>query len=125
MKVNLNFAKFTYTAKKWRWILAIVVLIVAFAVAAIFALARFITDCMWYSQLGFESVIWIQLAAKVGVWVLYAILMSAFGYLSATLAIKARPSNADGTYIRIKGNVIDLKQGISSKLALHVAGIFH
>ncbi|ADB14523.1 hypothetical protein HMPREF0424_0653 [Gardnerella vaginalis 409-05] len=124
MKVNLNFAKFTYTAKKWRWILAIVVLIVAFAVAAIFALARFITDCMWYSQLGFESVIWIQLAAKVGVWVLYAILMAAFGYLSAALAIKARPSNADGTYIRIKGNVIDLKQGISSKLALHVAGIF-
>ncbi|MCW1058938.1 UPF0182 family protein, partial [Streptococcus anginosus] len=52
------------------------------------------------------------------------ILMSAFGYLSAALAIKARPSNADGTYIRIKGNVIDLKQGISSKLALHVAGIF-
>ena len=50
--------------------------------------------------------------------------MSAFGYLSAALAIKARPSNADGTYIRIKGNVIDLKQGISSKLALHVAGIF-
>ena len=124
MKIDLNFAKFTNTAKKWRWIPAIVLLIVVLAIAAIFALARFITDCMWYSQLGFESVIWIQLGAKIGVWVLYAILMSAFGYLSAALAIKARPSNADGTYIRIKGNVIDLKQGISSKLALHVAGIF-
>ena len=124
MKIDLNFAKFTNTAKKWRWIPAIVLLIVVLAITAIFALARFITDCMWYSQLGFESVIWIQLGAKIGVWVLYAILMSAFGYLSAALAIKARPSNADGTYIRIKGNVIDLKQGISSKLALHVAGIF-
>ena len=124
MKIDLNFAKFTNTAKKWRWIPAIVLLIVVLAIAAIFGLANFITDCMWYSQLGFESVIWIQLGAKIGVWVLYAILMSAFGYLSAALAIKARPSNADGTYIRIKGNVIDLKQGISSKLALHVAGIF-
>ncbi|WP_421784371.1 UPF0182 family protein [Gardnerella sp. DNF00983] len=124
MKIDLNFAKFTNTAKKWRWIPAIVLLIVVLAITAIFALARFITDCMWYSQLGFESVIWIQLGAKIGVWVLYAILMSAFGYLSAALAIKARPSNADGTYIRIKGNVIDLEQGISSKLALHVAGIF-
>lgn len=124
MKIDLNFAKFTNTAKKLRWIPAAVLLIVVLAIAAIFALARFITDCMWYSQLGFESVIWIQLGAKIGVWVLYAILMSAFGYLSAALAIKARPSNADGTYIRIKGNVIDLKQGISSKLALHVAGIF-
>lgn len=120
IKVN----KIIEISKKWRWILAILVVILCFAGAAIFGLANFITDCMWYSQLGFESVIWIQLGAKIGVWVLYAILMSAFGYLSAALAIKARPSNADGTYIRIKGNVIDLKQGISSKLALHVAGIF-
>ncbi|WP_112928605.1 UPF0182 family membrane protein [Gardnerella leopoldii] len=124
MRLEFNVGKFIGGSRRWRWILAIVLLIVVLAIAAIFALARFITDCMWYSQLGFESVIWIQLAAKVGVWVLYAILMSVFGYLSAALAIKARPSNADGTYIRIKGNVIDLKQGISSKLALHVAGIF-
>ena len=50
MKIDLNFAKFTNTAKKWRWIPAIVLLIVVLAIAAIFGLANFITDCMWYSQ---------------------------------------------------------------------------
>ena len=123
MRLEFNVGKFMGGSRKWRWILAIAVVVIAFVVAATFALAKFITDCMWYAQLGFESVIWIQLAAKIGVWVLYAVLMSAFGYLSAALAIKARPSNADGSYISVRGNIIDLKHGISSKVALHVAGI--
>ena len=123
MRLEFNVGKFIGGSRKWRWILAAVVIAIAFVVAIVFGLAKFITDCMWYAQLGFESVIWIQLAAKVGVWVLYAVLMSAFGYLSASLAIKARPSNADGSYIRVRGNIIDLKHGISSKVALHIAGV--
>ena len=123
MRLEFNVGKFIGGSRRWRWTLAAVVIAIAFVVAIVFGLSKFITDCMWYAQLGFESVIWIQLAAKVGVWVLYAVLMSAFGYLSASLAIKARPSNADGSYIRVRGNIIDLKHGISSKVALHVAGI--
>lgn len=119
---KINIAKTINISKKWRWILAAIISAIVFIGAAIFGLARFITDCMWYSQLGFESVIWIQLGSKIGVWVLYAVLMAAFGYLSAALAIKARSSNADGSYIRINGNVINLNQGISSKLAFHIAG---
>lgn len=117
MKSKLN------SAKKWHWIIICAVLIVVFAIAAVFGLAKFVTDCMWYSQLGFESVIWIQLASKVGVWALYTILMAAFGYLSASLAIRKRPDSSDGTRISIKGNVIEIKKGVSSKIAFHVAGI--
>ncbi len=123
MRLEFNVGKFIGGSRRWRWLFAAIVIAIAFVVAIVFGLSKFITDCMWYAQLGFESVIWIQLAAKVGVWVLYAVLMSAFGYLSAALAIKARPTNADGSYIRVRGNVIDLKHGISSKVALHAAGI--
>ncbi len=59
MKSKLN------SAKKWHWIIICAVLIVVFAIAAVFGLAKFVTDCMWYSQLGFESVIWIQLALSL------------------------------------------------------------
>lgn len=123
MRLEFNVGKFIGGSRRWRWLFVAIVIAIAFVVAIVFGLSKFITDCMWYAQLGFESVIWIQLAAKVGVWVLYAVLMSAFGYLSAALAIKARPTNADGSYIRVRGNVIDLKHGISSKVALHAAGI--
>ena len=123
MHIDLNFDKFINITKKWRWILAGIVAFIVFAFLIIVGLSTFISDCMWYSQLGFESVIWIQLGAKVGVWALYAVLMAVFGYLSASLAIRTRPTNADGSYIRISGNIIDFKKGVSSKVAFHIAGI--
>ena len=38
-----------------------VVLALAIIVGLFFGLSRFITDLMWYGQLGFQSVVWTQL----------------------------------------------------------------
>ena len=123
MRIDFDVNKFVGKSRKWRWIFAAIVVAIAFVCAIVFGLAKFITDCMWYAQLGFESVIWIQLAAKIGVWALYALLMAAFGYLSAFIAIKKRPGSEDGVYVKESGNVLNTKKGISSKLAMHVAGV--
>lgn len=123
MRIDFDVNKFVGKSRKWRWIIVAIVVAIAFICLIIFGFSTFITDCMWYAQLGFESVIWIQLAAKIGVWALYALLMAAFGYLSAYIAIKKRPGSEDGVYVKEKGNILDTKKGISSKLAMHVAGV--
>ncbi len=123
MRIDFDVNKFVGKSRKWRWIFAAIIVAIAFVCAIVFGLAKFITDCMWYAQLGFESVIWIQLAAKIGVWALYALLMAVFGYLSAFIAIKKRPGSEDGVYVKESGNVLNTKKGISSKLAMHVAGV--
>lgn len=76
---------------------------------------------MWYAQLGFQSVIWTQLGTRVGLWVAYALLIAAVGFLSASLAIWARPDAADGSTIRINGDTIEVGKGVSSKSARRVA----
>lgn len=123
MRIDFDVNKFVGKSRKWRWIIVAIVVAIAFICSIIFGFSTFITDCMLYAQLGFESVIWIQLAAKIGVWALYALLMAAFGYLSAYIAIKKRPGSEDGVYVKEKGNILDTKKGISSKLAMHVAGV--
>ncbi|MFP1703731.1 UPF0182 family membrane protein [Gardnerella vaginalis] len=123
MRIDFDVNKFVGKSRKWRWIIVAIVVAIAFICSIIFGFSTFITDCMWYAQLGFESVIWIQLSAKIGVWALYALLMAAFGYLSAYIAIKKRPGSEDGVYVKEKGNILDTKKGISSKLAMHVAGV--
>lgn len=50
-----------------------VVLALAIIVGLFFGLSRFITDLMWYGQLGFQSVVWTQLGVKIGLWVAYAL----------------------------------------------------
>ena len=69
-----------------------VVLALAIIVGLFFGLSRFITDLMWYGQLGFQSVVWTQLGVKIGLWVAYALLMALTGFVSAWLAIRARPT---------------------------------
>lgn len=49
------------------------VLALAIIVGLFFGLSRFITDLMWYGQLGFQSVVWTQLGVKIGLWVAYAL----------------------------------------------------
>ena len=97
-------------------VVAVVVLIGLF-----FALARLITDVMWYQQLGAARVIWTQLGVKIGLWVLYALLMAGVTFLSATLAIRARPDAADGSTIRFHGDTIEIGKGVSSSRALRIA----
>ena len=98
-----------------------VVLALAIIVGLFFGLAQFITDVMWYAQLGFQSVIWTQLGTRVGLWVAYALLIAAVGFLSASLAIWARPDAADGSTIRINGDTIEVGKGVRSKSARRVA----
>lgn len=98
-----------------------VVLALAIIIGLFFGLAQFITDVMWYAQLGFQSVIWTQLGTRVGLWVAYALLIAAVGFLSASLAIWARPDAADGSTIRINGDTIEVGKGVSSKSARRVA----
>lgn len=97
--------------------------IVVFLLVALFAAARFITDLMWYSQLGAARVVWTQLAVKIGLWLAYALLVALVTLFSASLAIRARPDAPDGSKIRIKGDVIEIGSGVSSRKAKHIAGI--
>lgn len=98
-----------------------VVLALAIIVGLFFGLSRFITDLMWYGQLGFQSVVWTQLGVKIGLWVAYALLMALTGFVSAWLAIRARPDSADGSTIRINGDVVEVGKSVSSKTARRVA----
>ena len=98
-----------------------VVLALVIIVALFFGLSRFITDLMWYGQLGFQSVVWTQLGVKIGLWVAYALLMALTGFIAAWLAIRARPDSADGSTIRINGDVVEVGKSASSKTARRVA----
>ena len=98
-----------------------VVLALAIVIGLFFALAQFVTDVMWYSQLGFQSVIWTQLGTRVGLWLAYAVLIAAVGFISATLAIWARPDAADGSTIRVNGDTIEIGKSVSSKSARRIA----
>lgn len=108
------------TGKGTKVLIALVVAVVVI-VGLFFGAARFVTDLMWYGQLGFQSIVWTQLGTKVGLWVAYALLMVGVGYLSAILAIRARPDSSDGSTIRINGDVIEIGKGVSSKTARRVA----
>ncbi|MCI1831411.1 MAG: UPF0182 family protein [Bifidobacterium sp.] len=98
-----------------------VVAVLVVVVGLFFGLARFLTDLMWFTQLGFERVVWTQLGTKVGLWVAYAIVMAAVSYLSATLAIRARPNSPDGSTLRINGDIVEVGKGVSSRTARRVA----
>lgn len=108
-------------ASRGNKILIGVVLALAIVVSLFFALAQFITDVMWYDQLGFQSVIWTQLGTRIGLWIAYALLLAGVSFISATLAIRARPDAADGSTIRVKGDTIEIGKGVSSRNARRVA----
>lgn len=108
-------------ASRGNKILIGVVLALAIVIGLFFALAQFITDVMWYDQLGFQSVIWTQLGTRIGLWIAYALLLAGVSFISATLAIRARPDAADGSTIRVKGDTIEIGKGVSSRNARRVA----
>ncbi|KFF30903.1 UPF0182 family protein [Bifidobacterium bombi] len=98
---------------------AVLVIVVSLLVifALLFGLDHFITDLMWYDQLGFQSVVWTQLWTKVGLWVAYALALLAVSYCSAWMAIRTRPDSPDGSTIRIHGDVVEVGRSLSSKTA--------
>lgn len=108
-------------ASRGNKILIGIVLALAIVVGLFFALAQFITDVMWYDQLGFQSVIWTQLGTRIGLWIAYALLLAGVSFISATLAIRARPDAADDSTIRVKGDTIEIGKGVSSRNARRVA----
>ncbi|NEG69329.1 UPF0182 family membrane protein [Bifidobacterium choloepi] len=104
----------------WKILIGVVLALVVI-VGLFFGMARFVTDVMWYDQLGFSSVIWTQLGTRVGLWVAYALLMVAITTLSANLAIHARPDFADGSTIRVNGDTIEIGKSVSSRKARGIA----
>lgn len=98
-----------------------VVLALVVVVGLFFGLSQFITDLMWYGQLGFQNVVWTQLGVKFGLWAAYALLMALVSYVSAWLAIRARPDSSDGSTFRIKDDVIEVGKSFSSKTARRAA----
>ncbi|WEV64641.1 UPF0182 family protein [Bifidobacterium sp. ESL0732] len=100
-----------------------VVVVVALILALLFGLDHFVTDLMWFGQLGFQSVVWTQLWTKVGLWVAFAVLMALVSYFAATMAIRKRPDSADGSKIRVRGDVVEVGKSVSSKSARKVAVI--
>lgn len=103
---------------KWLWIILGILVAV---VALVFVLAYFGTEVMWYSQLGYGSVIWTTWAMKIGLWAAYAIVMGIVAYISATFAIRSRPADADGSTVRTEGGVMEMVNSFSSKTARRVA----
>ncbi|MDF7641423.1 UPF0182 family protein [Bifidobacterium sp. ESL0784] len=97
------------------------VVVVVLILALLFGLDHFVTDLMWFGQLGFQSVVWTQLWTKVGLWVAFAVLMALVSYFAATMAIRKRPDSADGSKIRVKGDVVEVGKSVSSKTARRVA----
>jgi len=89
-----------------------VVLALVVVVGLFFGLSQFITDLMWYGQLGFQNVVWTQLGVKFGLWAAYALLMALVSYVSAWLAIRARPDSSDGSTFRIKDDVIEVGKSV-------------
>lgn len=102
-------------------ILAVVVGVILVVLVLLLGLSRFITDVMWYSQLGAGRVVWTQLGVKVGLWIAYALILAGVTLFSAILAIRARPDSPDGSTIRVRGDLIEVGKGVSSKTALRVA----
>ncbi|WEV68794.1 UPF0182 family protein [Bifidobacterium sp. ESL0775] len=100
-----------------------VVVVVVLVLALLFGLDHFVTDLMWYGQLGFQSVVWTQLWTKIGLWAAFAVLMALVSYFAATMAIRKRPDSADGSTIRVKGDVVEVGKSVSSKSARKVAVI--
>ena len=62
-----------------------------------------------------------QLGVKFGLWAAYALLMALVSYVSAWLAIRARPDSSDGSTFRIKDDVIEVGKSFSSKTARRAA----
>ena len=104
-------------------ILAVVVAVVLVVLLLLFGLSRFITDVMWFSQLGAARIVWTQLGIKVGLWLAYALLLAAVTLFSAFLAIRSRPDSPDGSTIRVRGDLIEVGKGVSSRKALKVAAV--
>lgn len=65
-----------------------IVAVLVVIIGLFFGLSRFITDVMWFDQLGFQRVIWTQLGVKIGLWVAYAVLMALVSFIAAVLAIR-------------------------------------
>ncbi|PST47473.1 hypothetical protein CPA40_01265 [Bifidobacterium callitrichos] len=110
-----------YGSSRGTKVLIGLVLVLVILVGLFFGLSRFITDLMWYGQLGFQSVVWVELGVKIGLWAAYALVMAIVGFVSAWLAIRARPDASDGSTIRINGDVVEVRQTVSSKTARRVA----
>ncbi|PJM74988.1 UPF0182 family protein [Bifidobacterium simiarum] len=98
-----------------------VVVALVIVAALIFGLANFITEVMWYAQLGFSKVIWTTVGVRIGLWAAYAIVVALVAYVAAILAIRKRPDFADGSKIRIKDGVMEIDSGVSSKIARRAA----
>ena len=98
-----------------------IVAVLVVIIGLFFGLSRFITDVMWFDQLGFQRVIWTQLGVKIGLWVAYAVLMALVSFIAAVLAIRTRPSGADGSKVRVHGDVIEIGKGVSTRTATRVA----
>lgn len=103
---------------KWLWIILVIVVAI---VAAIIGGANFITDVLWYSQLGYGAVIWTTIAMKTGLWIMFALLVGLVGFLSAHLAIASRPADAQGRSYITDGDVLTEKKSFTSKTAHRVA----
>ena len=102
-------------------ILGVVVAVILVVLLLLFGLSRFITDVMWFSQLGAARIVWTQLGIKVGLWMAYALLLAAVTLFSAFLAIRSRPDSPDGSTIRVRGDLIEVGKGVSSRKALKLS----
>jgi uncharacterized membrane protein (UPF0182 family) len=104
----------------WRWLWITLAVLIAIIFVIVLS-ARFITDVMWYTQLGYGSVIWTTVAMKAGLWIVYAILVGVVGFLSADMAIHSRPADKNGYSYQSQGGVIVEKKSFTSRSARRIA----
>jgi uncharacterized membrane protein (UPF0182 family) len=78
----------------------IATLIVVAVALALISSAGFYTDVLWYEQLGFSSVLFTQLWAKVAIFAAAAVTMGGLVGLAICLAFRGRPIYATGAGVR-------------------------
>ncbi|MHA7132374.1 UPF0182 family membrane protein [Oerskovia turbata] len=77
--------------------LGIAVAVVAALVLLLFLLAQFWTEVLWFTQLGFEDVLWTEWGTRAALFVGGFLVMGGLVFLSLSLAYRSRPIYAPST----------------------------
>ncbi|MFJ4108544.1 UPF0182 family membrane protein [Oerskovia enterophila] len=84
-------------SKRRRSPLGIAVAVVAALVLLLFLLAQFWTEVLWFTQLGFQDVLWTEWGTRAALFVGGFLVMGGLVFLSLSLAYRSRPIYAPST----------------------------
>ncbi|SDS76328.1 hypothetical protein SAMN04489860_2306 [Paraoerskovia marina] len=84
-------------AQRRRSPLVITLIVLAAIVVALFLLAEFWTEVLWFTQLGYQEVLWTEWGVRAGLFVAGFLIMGAAIFASLSIAYRSRPIYAPST----------------------------